>query len=344
LYMSKVTKKKITRTTKRKSSSTPLGFGLYYSRAVVLTSMGVLVFMLFLFVFESQRVQEQRSLAATTNCDAPATELTLSAEEAKFMQMLNSYRASNGAPAVKTSPALMRSATWLSIDSSTKNYSAHVDSLGRSITKRLITDCGYTGTIVGENIAKGTGTAAQEIFDLWKASTAGHNEEMLRPTTKVVGIAQSGLYWTLDTGNTDDSALVNTTPPAAAPSVVQASPSFFPLAPCPSCTSPSQVPSQAAPITEPIVQPIVSAEPIISSGEPMISDEPQAPQEPTAPGQTGGGIMDIIKLILDFIKQLIEQLFGGGGNGNGNGNGNNGQGNGNGGGNEDDSVNGNNYR
>jgi uncharacterized protein YkwD len=308
LYMGKIVKKKKVVAT-RPARKRPVT--LSYSKTIFIT-MGVLFLTLFLFVFETQKYQEQRSSAAGTNCDVAAADLQMNTEENNLLQLINQYRASKGAPAVTLSTALTQSASWMSLDMSKTNILQHTDSLGRTLQAR-ITDCGFTAAAgVGENIAKGTGTNAQEIFTLWQTSTEGHNEEMLNPAHKVIGIGQSGVFWTADFGDNADP-VASTVPSPAMPSTIV--PSFNTLAPCPSCSTPevSVAPSQPA-VVEPITStvPVEEISPVISTAE----EQPALPGATTG-GEGGGGIMDLIKLILQFLQQLLAQLFGGGNGGNG---------------------------
>lgn len=136
---------------------------------------------------------------------SPTPNDQLDAEEADFLARINAYRTQNNVPPLTISPALTRTAKWLSEDMATKGYFSHTDSLGRDLTARLQA-FGVTGNSSwGENIAAGNASAAGTILQ-WKNSPE-HNENMLRPTFTTIGIGRAqgappyGWYWTTDFGN-----------------------------------------------------------------------------------------------------------------------------------------------
>jgi hypothetical protein len=144
---------------------------------------------------------------ALTNCTV--SDLTVDSEEARFLTLINNYRAQNGLAQLKMSTNLNQAASWMVVDLATKNYFSHTDSLGRSPSTRA-QNCGYPGG-AGENLAAGTyRDTAQEAFDAWKASS-GHNANMLNSSYKMIGIARYygssstyGWYWATDFGLIDD--------------------------------------------------------------------------------------------------------------------------------------------
>ena len=66
---------------------------------------------------------------------APAQ--TLDSEQLKFVSLINTYRAQNGAGALQVSIALENSSQWMANDLATKNYFSHTDSLGRTPGVRM---------------------------------------------------------------------------------------------------------------------------------------------------------------------------------------------------------------
>ncbi len=166
---------------------------------------------------------------ALTNCTV--SDLTVDTEEAKFLTLINNYRAQNGRGALQMSTNLNRASTWMAVDLATKNYFSHTDSLGRSPSTRA-QNCDYPGG-AGENLAAGTlRDTAQEAFDAWKASS-GHNANMLNGNYRMIGIARYyrsgstyGWYWVTDfglindgtSGGTGTTATPTITPTAAASS------------------------------------------------------------------------------------------------------------------------------
>ncbi len=123
-------------------------------------------------------------------------------EEINLLNFLNDYRAQKGAGLLKLSPALKRSAQWMSDDMAQKNYFNHVDSLGRSLAQR-IASFGYRADAFGENLAIAPNALA--ALNLWKGSPS-HNANMLNPNYKVMGIgiapSSQGVIWTTDFGTT----------------------------------------------------------------------------------------------------------------------------------------------
>lgn len=164
--------------------------------------------------------------SAAGDCTVPAASAAVDATELQFLQQLNVYRAANNAPAVEQSGSLRVAATWMSLDQAKRNTMPpdHVDTLGRSIATRFA-DCGYTGFqgtfAFWENICCG-GTnnvdTADEVFNVWKNSPQ-HNEAMLRPNVKFVGVARectaAKCYWTLTLG-TNPSGTTDVIPAGAA--------------------------------------------------------------------------------------------------------------------------------
>lgn len=123
-------------------------------------------------------------------------------DEATFVQLMNQYRASNGAGPLSVSPALTKAAAWMAEDLAAHGYFSHADTLGRLPWDRAVA-CGYPSTGVGENIAGGTTSPAGVLAD-WQSSV-GHNANMLNPAWRVIGVARvpGGVYgvtWVTDFG------------------------------------------------------------------------------------------------------------------------------------------------
>ncbi len=137
---------------------------------------------------------------------------TLDAEEQAVLKFINDYRVANGLGTLQVSLALTNSADWMSNDMATKGYFSHTDSTGRDAFTRM-RSFGYNyNTWLGENIAGGYSDAAN-TFNQWKTSP-GHNEVMLHPEFKVIGIgrvvnlgAVYRYYWTTDFGGIVDTLL-----------------------------------------------------------------------------------------------------------------------------------------
>ena len=137
---------------------------------------------------------------------------TLDSEEQAFLKLINDYRAQNGAGPLNASIALTNASKWMSGDMAAKNYFSHTDSQGRDPFVRMAAfNYGYN-SYRGENIAAGYSDAAS-TFNQWKNSP-GHNENMLNPNYKVIGIGRVygpgstyRWYWTTDFGSYVDATL-----------------------------------------------------------------------------------------------------------------------------------------
>ena len=148
----------------------------------------------------------------------------LDGEERDLLDLVNEYRESNGLPPVTVSATLTRAAERHAGDMAAKDYMAHQGSDGSDPGKRAW-DAGYPKSAgVGENLAE-TETAYDSLWG-WRASASGHNENMLNPGWRAIGIARakntggSGKWRTatsygtaLDCPATDNARLPD--PPAA---------------------------------------------------------------------------------------------------------------------------------
>ncbi len=141
----------------------------------------------------------------------------LDGEEQAFLKIINDYRVANGLGTLQVSIAVTNACDWMSNDMATKGYFSHTDSLGRDPFTRM-RSFGYTyNTWMGENLAAGYSDALN-TFNQWKTSP-GHNENMLNPNFKVIGIgrvanlsAYYGYYWTTNFGGIVDALITPTVP------------------------------------------------------------------------------------------------------------------------------------
>jgi uncharacterized protein YkwD len=138
----------------------------------------------------------------------------LDPQQARFLTLINRYRAQNGAGPLAVSGALQRSSQWLSDDMAAHDYFDHRDGSGRDPFTRMAAFQGNYSPR-GENIAAGHADA-QETFDQWReacdpdaagACTFAHRENMLNGSFQVLGIGRAynakssyGWYWTTDFG------------------------------------------------------------------------------------------------------------------------------------------------
>lgn len=171
-----------------------------------------------------------------------------SQEQAMLLE-INNYRTQNGLSPLAPSLALNRSAIWKSTDMAANHYFSH-DDLIRSWSQR-ISDCGYSSSFAGENIAEGNADAAS-TFVQWRNSPP-HNANMLDADYHAIGIgraesANGDWYWTTDFGDVVDS----TASPAAAPLIapIPSPPNLIVPAPAPATEANLLVPppAPAAPV------------------------------------------------------------------------------------------------
>lgn len=146
-----------------------------------------------------------------------------SAEELKFVDILNEYRVENGLEKLAISDMISEAADRHSQDMAKFDFFSHTTeysdwfAAGATPWERMYLS-GYTyNTYRGENIAAGY-SSAQKVFEAWKNSE-GHNANMLNPNFKVIGIgivedpdSKYTYYWTTDFGGyVDYSAVGGTT-------------------------------------------------------------------------------------------------------------------------------------
>jgi uncharacterized protein YkwD len=157
--------------------------------------------------------------AQTASCPVSSSDLTIDAEEQQLLDLVNTYRVSNGRSPLTMDIAVTRAAAWFSRDMATLNYfpANHVDSNGRDIPTRR-TWCGVGWQAWRENIYAGS-PDAEVVFEAWRTSPV-HNTNMLASDITLAGVARSfnagaqfGWYWAMD----------YTTPAAGATAVVAGS-------------------------------------------------------------------------------------------------------------------------
>lgn len=140
------------------------------------------------------------------------------AEELEFLEMLNDYRAENGAGPVKLSDTISLASERHSSDMGNYGFFEHYTQasdyypVGSAPWDRMEAEGFDCSGGCSENIAAGYATA-EEAFEAWRTSTDGHNENMLDPAHQVTGIARVyvegspyGWYWTSEFGDVDDGS------------------------------------------------------------------------------------------------------------------------------------------
>ncbi|KRF35713.1 CAP domain-containing protein [Terrabacter sp. Soil810] len=146
--------------------------------------------------------------AASAALAAPAVGSPQAAEAAtvsvqnQVIQLANVQRTKAGCRALALDARLSRAAQAHSIDMAKRRYFSHTSLDGRTFAQRIRAQ-GYTGSIIGENIAAGYPTP-KAVMDAWMKSP-GHRANILncRYTAIGVGSAVGGpyrSYWTQDFG------------------------------------------------------------------------------------------------------------------------------------------------
>jgi uncharacterized protein YkwD/plastocyanin len=134
--------------------------------------------------------------------------VTLDAEEVEFLRLVNAYRVQNGLSPVTISPTLNPAAERHAKDMVQGNFLDHTGSDGSSPAQRAH-DAGYpTDAAISENLASGYSRAVDALF-AWQGSQSGHNENMIDPRWRAIGISRekgSNWYWATSYGAVDDCA------------------------------------------------------------------------------------------------------------------------------------------
>jgi uncharacterized protein YkwD/plastocyanin len=121
----------------------------------------------------------------TPTCDPT---VSLDEQEQAFVQEVNDYRAENGLEPVVASPTLTKASERHVDDMVESDFIGHDGSDGSTPAQRAA-DAGYPSQSTGENLAFNFETAVDVLLG-WKSSQTGHNENMLNPKWKAVGIAR----------------------------------------------------------------------------------------------------------------------------------------------------------
>jgi uncharacterized protein YkwD len=129
----------------------------------------------------------------------------MSSTEAEVLRLVNQQRSAAGCSPLQANPVLVGVARAHSQDMGEHAYFAHNSQDGRSPFDRM-RDAGYSGGLMGENIAAGQPTPAA-VMDAWMHSE-GHRANILNCGFHVIGICVAtvagspyGIYWTQDFGD-----------------------------------------------------------------------------------------------------------------------------------------------
>lgn len=137
------------------------------------------------------------SPAAPEPAASPTPPKPRPAPETRVVTQVNTLRAENGCPDLRTDPRLTEVAQRHSEDMAAQNYFGHTDSSGLGAGDR-VTAVGYEWSAVGETIATGMSDPAAAV-EQWRNSPGRDNDIFNCDFVHVgVGIADSprGPYWT----------------------------------------------------------------------------------------------------------------------------------------------------
>ncbi|MER7072224.1 CAP domain-containing protein [Terrabacter sp. NPDC000476] len=137
------------------------------------------------------------SVAATPSADAA----TVSVQN-QVITLVNAQRAKAGCRALVLDARLSRAAQAHSIDMAKRRYFSHTTPDGRTFAQRIRAQ-GYTGSMIGENIAAGQPTP-RSVMDAWMKSP-GHRANILDCRYRAIGVGAAvggpyRYYWTQDFG------------------------------------------------------------------------------------------------------------------------------------------------
>jgi uncharacterized protein YkwD len=129
----------------------------------------------------------------------------MTSTEAEVLRLVNVERAAAGCSALGSNSILLAVAREHSRDMGEHGYFAHNSQDGRSPFDRMRA-AGYSGGLMGENIAAGQPTPAA-VMDSWMHSE-GHRANILNCGYHSIGIGVAtvqgspfGIYWTQDFGD-----------------------------------------------------------------------------------------------------------------------------------------------
>lgn len=137
-----------------------------------------------------------------------AADACLDDEEIGFLALINDNRAASGLSPLAVSTSLSSAAAYHSVDMAANGYLDHTLIDGTTVQQNMA-NFGYPGSLYGENIAAGMGTALEAI-QTWQGS-AEHNANMLNGSFGAIGIGRAydpesayGWYWTTIFGGESD--------------------------------------------------------------------------------------------------------------------------------------------
>jgi uncharacterized protein YkwD len=133
---------------------------------------------------EGRHILAALSLVIAMLAFAPAAgAATYSGSVIRFVTMINQVRAAHVLPPLRLDPRLERAARYHSVDMLQHGYFAHGPFAAR------IRSFGVHGTVIGENLAWGTGSSgdARSVLHLWLDSPE-HRANLLRSSFRRIGL------------------------------------------------------------------------------------------------------------------------------------------------------------
>lgn len=190
---------------------------------------------------------------AQTNCTVPASDLPMDMGspfgEQAMWDHWNNTRLST-VPALTYSADLARAGAWFARDMATNNYVAptqynvpHPDSLGRTLAQRAA-DCGFSGTLVEEQVQTGTGLEYHyQVWSLMNANALTRPEHTHGAVVKVnVPGSQRGNYWVLIYGKAGTAPTPTNTPVPPTATFTPVPPTSTPVLPTATLVPPTPTP------------------------------------------------------------------------------------------------------
>lgn len=133
----------------------------------------------------------------------------------EFLRLINATRTRGcncgnkfypAAPALIWNQNLETAALGHAEDMLKRDYFSHTSKDGRTMSSRIVAAGyyfkGYKSFTVGENIAFGQ-TTIREVMAGWFKSE-GHCQNLMNPSFKEVGVAETGKYWVQDFGGREE--------------------------------------------------------------------------------------------------------------------------------------------
>ncbi|AKM82381.1 TPA: CAP domain-containing protein [Candidatus Berkelbacteria bacterium] len=123
---------------------------------------------------------------------------SVSSSASTILSLVNEARRANSLSSVSYNSKLSQAAQAKADDMSSQNYFSHTNPQGQN-DFYFATSAGYKYSWIGSNIAKGSYSSAQGVFDAWMNSP-GHKANILGAKGLEIGYAQNGQYFSFFIG------------------------------------------------------------------------------------------------------------------------------------------------